>query len=149
MRRILSSLALGLGVILGGTAPAQAEFELDFYNGSLCMQVDWAFNDGTRSIVAKNLCNANVAALICYKIRAGNDVYDRSGWYCNYSNLYSPGTTRTISIGGRYHPKFKWAACNAANQYCDQVIRSIGIRVRDNYEDPEVVGEAVRTQTGG
>lgn len=149
MRRSVIGFLFGVAALFGWTGAAQAEFELDFYNGSRCMNVEWDVNDGVRSIVAKNLCNANVAALICYKIRAGNDVYDRSGWYCNYSNLYGPGSTRTISRGGRYHPKFKWAACNAANQRCDQVIRTIGVRVRDNYQDPEEVGLSIRTQSGG
>ncbi|MDW3205611.1 MAG: hypothetical protein R8L07_08695 [Alphaproteobacteria bacterium] len=155
MRRFASVAALallaGLGFALAsGPASAQSkpEFQQDFYNASRCMDVK-EFNDsGIRTITAKNLCNAQVAALICYRIITGSGVYSVPGWYCEYSNLYNPGSVRTISRGGFYHPKLKIAACAAANVRCDRVIRSIDVRVGDSFEDPEKVAKAVRSQTG-
>ena len=163
MRRVAKRAALSLwaGLTAGtlvammtglpaGPAAAQTktEFAQDFYNATRCMDVREVNDSGIRTITAKNLCNATVAALICYRIISGSGVYSVPGWYCEYSNLYNPGSSRTISRGGFYHPKLKVAACAAANVRCDRVIRSIDVRVGDSFEDPEKVAKAIRAQTG-
>ncbi|NMM45268.1 hypothetical protein HH303_12315 [Rhodospirillaceae bacterium KN72] len=131
------------------TAQDTGEFSQNFYNATKCMKVEEVNNNGLRTITAQNLCNAQVAALVCYRIIQANNVYSDIGWYCDFSNFYDPGTIRTVSRSGYYHPKRKVAACAAANTRCVQVLRSTDVRVRDNRQEPEKVSRAVRTQVGG
>lgn len=138
-------LALACGPILSSRAEAAEEFSHTFYNAYKCMQVQEVNNNGVREILARNNCQARVAALVCYRIIASTGVYSELGWYCDYSNLYNPGVTRAISRDGRYYPKLKFTACAATNQRCDQVLRSTSLRVGDSRGDPEGAARSIRT----
>ena len=137
------------GLPKSGAAQDSGEFSQNFYNATKCLKVEEVNNNGLRTITAQNLCNAQVAALVCYRIIQANNVYSDIGWYCDFSNFYDPGTTRTVSRSGFYHPKRKIAACAAANTRCVQVLRTTDVRVRDNRQEPEKISRAVRTQVGG
>lgn len=147
IRTVLTAL-----LFLSGASAAQAqsasEFNRNFYNGHRCMQVGEINSNGVRQIAAKNRCQVRVAALVCYRIITTSGVYDAVGWYCDYSNLYNPGTTRIVSRAGRYHPDLKHTACAATNTRCDQVLRSTNIQVGDSHNDPEVIARTVRTGGG-
>ena len=146
----IAALWLSLAVVAPEPAAAQGapEFTKDFYNASKCIKTDEVNNNGLRVITAQNLCNANVAALVCFRIVQATNAFSSVGWYCDYSNLYGPGTSRTIARSGFYHPKRKIAACAIGNTRCDQVLRTTDVRVRENRRDPEGVAVAIRDQVG-
>jgi len=149
-----TALILGLVAFVAGPASAQRaaeiarEFDSDFYNATQCIEVREVDNEGSRSIVARNNCDAPVAAVVCFKVLAQSTLYDRTGWYCDYNNLYSYGSVRTVAEAGYFDHRRVHAACARANARCDQVIRSINVRVRDTYEHPQAAGNAIRRQAG-
>ncbi|MEQ8440944.1 MAG: hypothetical protein RIM33_10030 [Alphaproteobacteria bacterium] len=146
---ILAFLTVGIGSANAqSTSDVAAEFDSQFYNATQCIEVREINNEGARSIVARNNCQAEVAALVCFRIIAPSTLYEVPGWYCDYNNLYSFGTVRRISESGYYDHRRATAACARANARCDQVIRSINVRVRDTRENPRVAGQAIRRQAG-
>lgn len=149
MRRIIFGTLIGLLTGMS-TAVAQSplEFESKFYNASQCLQHEETKQDGVRVILAKNFCQKTIAALVCFRIINAEGIFSRRGWYCDYSTLYSPNLLRTVSRGGFYHPRRRVAACTADNQRCNQVLRSVEVRVNSSHGDPETAAIAIRDQLG-
>lgn len=129
-------------------AQETSEFKRDIYNAHRCMRVQEVNRSGTRTILAKNLCNAQVAALVCFRILKESKSYGSTGWHCDYSDLYGHNAERIASQGGVYHPGLKVAACATSKSICVQLLRSIQTKVRSSRGDPEPIARDLRRQFG-
>lgn len=130
------------------SAQATGEFKRDFYNAHRCMRVEEVNRGGTRTIMAQNLCDAQVAALVCFRVLKESRSIGATGWHCDYSDLYGPKTERAASQGGVYHPTLKVAACAKSKSTCVQFLRSIQAKVRGSRGDPEPIARDLRRQFG-